>query len=175
MPQSPATIETLQTQLQRLYQALAQTADAMLRAKDEAGLLHQVCTELVTNTPFHAAWIRRPEKDGRIQVLAAAGGSSPLLPQSGNAPPAVRAWMQQQLVYNNDLLADPQLAPWMEFLQRNAWHAALAVPIVRSGAPWAVLAVASPQKGVFDEQTVALFRRIGDLLGQGLTALDTQR
>ncbi len=168
---------------QRLYHALAQTADATLRARDRSDLLRQVCTELVTNTPFHAARIGRPDKDGCIQLLAAAGEGAAQLPQdaclqtaqSGNAPLVVRAWMQQQLVYDNDLLANPQSAPWKDLMQRHAWRAVLAVPIQRNGAMWAMLCVVSPQKGVFDAHTVALCRRIGDLLSQGAAAQYVQR
>ncbi|WP_298288264.1 EAL domain-containing protein [Thiomonas sp.] len=166
--------------LQRLYQALMHEADVLLRSRDEHDMLRRTCKALIHKTPFHAAWIGLPDAAGSMmQVVAQAGEgtaelSSLALPlhDANHTPLAVRAWIKQRMVFNNDHLADTQLAPWNDFLVRHRWHAALAAPVRRAGRPWGVLVFVSPERGVFDLQTVALCARVAELLGHGLDELD---
>ena len=168
--------------LERIYQALAQAADVLLRGNDEADMLRQACEKLISGTPFHAAWIGKPDESGIFRVLSLAGRGARDLPDihvslrdGEQAPLIVRAWAAQHIAFHNDHLADPQLAPWREFLLRHAWHAALAAPVFRGQDLWAVLVFVSPQRGIFDAKTVALCERVSELLGRGLDELDIKR
>ncbi len=170
------------SQLERLYQALAQAADLLLGARDEPGMLRGTCEQLVRGTPFHAAWIGRPDDAGIFRVLAQAGRGADALPevpaslqQGRGGPLIVRAWRSQRMAYNNDHLADPEMAPWRDFLQRHAWRAALAAPVFRGARLWAVLVFVSPSPRIFDSKTLALCERISELLGHGLDELDRRR
>ena len=165
--------------LQRQYRALMQTGDVLIHARNERDLLARLCQEMTHDTAFHAVWIGRPDAQRQMQILAQVGeGTEGLadldirLPQDGQGPLIVRAWLTQSTVFNNDHQADPQLAPWQEFLQRHRWASGLATPVRRGGAIWAVLAFVSAERGVFDADTVTLCTRVGDLLGRGLDALD---
>ena len=164
---------------QRLYRALIFEGNVLLRSRSEHAMLRDTCRALTAATHFHAAWIGRPDKHGRIRVLAHAGeGAAGLanldipLTDEQHAPLVVRAWKMQSRVFNNDHLGDPQLAPWREFLQKHRWHAALAAPVWRRGEIWAVLVFVSPERDVFDAETLRLCDQVADLLGQGLDQFD---
>lgn len=168
--------------LERVYHALAQAADVLLRGHDEAEMLRQACEKLISGTPFHAAWIGKPDESGIFRVLSQAGRGAQDLPEihvsqrdGEHGPLIVRAWATRRIAFNNDHPADSQLAPWRDFLLRHAWHAALAAPVFRGQELWAVLVFVSPQRGIFDTKTVALCERVSELLGRGLDELDIKR
>ena len=165
--------------LQRLYQALMQAGDVLIHARNERDLLERLCRQMTHDTAFHAVWIGRPDAQRQMRVLAHAGAGSAgladlhiMLTENAQGPLVVRAWTTQSTVFNNDNQADPEQAPWLEFLQRHRWASGLATPVRRGGAIWAVLAFISTERGVFDADTVTLCTRVGELLGQGLDALD---
>lgn len=165
--------------MQRLYSALMFEGDMLLQARDARTILDRTCSSLTYDTSFHAVWIGQPNEAGRMEVLAQAGeGAAALqtlnipLSDTDHAPLAVRAWQAEQVVFNNDLLADPHMAPWADFLREHRWAAALAAPVRRNGRIWAILAFVSPDVGVFDDDTLALCTRVADLLGHGLDELD---
>ena len=143
-------------------------------------MLDSLCSKIVQETPFHAAWIGRPGADrGLFDVLALFGegvaqvhDARPRLTHEYESSMTVRAWSGGQLLFSNDTLADPMLAHWHEGLARHRWLSALAVPIRRGGIVWGVLTLASPRRGTFDEQTVDACARIAALLGHGLDELD---
>ena len=166
--------------LQKLYRALLHSGDVLIQSRSEQEMLDSLCSKIVQDTPFHAAWIGRPRTDAELfEVLAMFGEgtgqvdeSRPRLTSEYRSSMTVRAWTGQQVLYSNDTLADPQLAYWHEGLARYRWLSALAVPIMRGGSIWAVLTLASPQRGTFDAQTVEVCARIAALLGRGLDELD---
>ncbi|BEV73070.1 hypothetical protein THUN1379_25520 [Paludibacterium sp. THUN1379] len=168
--------------LQHLYRALMSEGDVVLQARSASEMLLRTCEKLIDGTQFHAVWVGRPNIDGRFEVLASAGCGTvelpqvelPLMPQQG-CPLVLRAWRSAQLVVNNDHLDDPLLAPWREFNQRHGWHAALAAPVWRAGQCWAVLMFVSPQRDVFDEQTIELCQFVAALLGHGLDEMDLKQ
>jgi len=165
--------------LQSLYQALMTEGEVVLQATSSLEMLQRTCDRLVQGTQFHAAWVGQPDHDGLFQVLASAGsGASQLhtlainIHDEAHTPPMTRAWNEKRLCYNNDHLADPLLAQWRPFLVTHCWHAEMAVPVERDGAVWAVLVIISPQREVFDGNTISLCQRVAELLGHGLDELD---
>ncbi len=165
--------------LQGLYRALMYEGDVLLLMRDEQDMLRKTCRALTRETPFHAVWIARPDTAGHMICLAQAGEGAQAIQSMDirvgderHAPLVVRAWMKERIVFNNDHLADPQLAPWRDFLTEHRWHAALAAPVHRGGAIWGAMAFVSPDRNVFDTQTIELCQRVADLLGHGLDELD---
>ncbi len=164
-------------ELERLYRALLHEADVLLRCDDEASMLTQTCAQLVTGTLFHAAWIGKPGADGVFEVLAMAGEGDELLesvkvPIDHPGSVSARAWRDGRTVYHNDYPAVLSVRPWLEVLQRHRWAAALATPVYRAGALWAVLVLVAPEHDVFNEASVELCERVSGLLGLGLDEFD---
>ena len=168
------------TNLERLYRALLHSSDVLIQSRSERDMLDGLCSKIVEQTPFHAAWIGHPADDtGMFDVLAKFGAGTgqvdaarPRLTPDYRSSMTVRAWTGQELLYSNDTLADAQLAPWHAGLALHCWRSALAVPIRRDGRIWAVLTLASPRRHAFDEATVEVCRRIAAVLGHGLDELD---
>lgn len=166
--------------LQELYRALLHSGDVLIQSRSEQEMLDSLCSKMVQDTPFHAAWIGHPGEHGELfDVLSLFGegtaqvlASRPRLTPEYRVSMTVRAWTEQRLLYSNDTLADPMLEYWHEGLAANRWLSALAVPIHRGGSIWAVLTLASPRRGTFDEATVDVCSRIAALLGHGLDELD---
>ena len=165
--------------LQALYRALLHCGDVLIQSRREQEMLVSLCAKLAQDTPFHAAWIGRPDSSHRFDVLAVAGegtaaAHAALAPSTpGNGVSFVeRAWTGKQLVVCNDTLADRTLRPWHEVCVANRWLSVLATPIFRAEQPWAVLALAAARRDGFDASTVEVCTRIGALLGRGLDELD---
>ncbi len=166
--------------LQRLYRALLHSGDVLIQSRSEREMLDSLCSRIVEQTPFHAAWIGRPrDASGLFEVLAMFGDGTgqvdaarPRLTPEYQSSMTVRAWTEQQLLYSNDTLADPLLTHWHEGLSRHRWLSALAVPVRRAGRLWAVLTLAAPRRQAFDEHTVEVCTRIAAMLGRGLDEFD---
>ena len=166
--------------LQKLYRVLLHSGDVLIQSRSEQEMFDSLCSKIVQHTPFHAAWIGRPRGEGALfEVLAKFGegtgqvdAATPRMTPEYRNSMTVRAWIGGQLLYSNDTLADALLEPWHAGLAEHRWFSALAVPILRGGAIWGVLTLASPRRGTFDDATLDVCARIAALLGYGLDELD---
>lgn len=168
--------------LQALYRALLHCGDVLIQSRREQEMLTSLCAKLAQDTPFHTAWIGRPGECGAFEILALAGDGAeqvraapPILTDGQTASVVVKAWNRRQLVICNDTFADPTLQPWHAGFAQHHWASVLAIPIVRAKRVWAILALASPRRGCFDEATIEVSMRIGALLGRGLDELDLKK
>ncbi len=168
--------------LQSLYRALMSEGDVLLQARNVPDMLLRTCQTLTEGTQFHAAWMARPDEHGRIEVIARAGSGADQLDalrislhDEDQSPLVLRVWSSHRNACSNDLLGDPRMAPWRASMSAYDWRSALAVPVFRAGAIWAVLVFVSPQPNSFDRQTTELCQRVAELLGHGLDELDTKR
>ena len=167
--------------LQALYRALLHCGDVLIHCREEQQMLDSLCTKLVQGTVFHTAWIGRPGQKNVFDVLALAGegaeqvrAAPPELTDRECASVIVRAWNRQRPVVCNDTLTDPTLRPWHAGFATHRWLSVLAIPITRAAKIWAVLVLASPRSGCFDEATIEVCTRIAALLGHGIDELDAK-
>lgn len=171
---------TEREEAQRLYRAQVNAVSAMLAAEGEAEKCRTVCDALVDKTLFSAVWLVQPDLSGRIWVMAQAGKGADLVARlnwrvdqgTGPLPVMVRAWREERLVYTNDLATDLVGTPGYEEVLRHGWRAELAVPVLRGGQIWAVLAFTTLRFVGFDEGSIMLCRQVAELLGQNLDRLD---
>ncbi|MHB1706870.1 MAG: bifunctional diguanylate cyclase/phosphodiesterase [Acidithiobacillus sp.] len=160
-----------------LYQALISVGDIALTAEDENSLMVSTCRQLIDSGLFTAAWIARPDTDGYFYPLAAAGGSAArALPQRWPAVADVpegqtvgaRAWRSGKLLYVQDYIEDPYVAPWRDFAIEAGWRSVAGVPVLRNQEQWGVLVVIGDQVGIFSEEMLELLARVARLVGHGL-------
>ncbi|MEJ2631075.1 MAG: EAL domain-containing protein [Acidihalobacter sp.] len=163
----------------RLYRALIKGGNLLLRSGSDDELLRKTCRNLIRGTPFHAVWIVRPDTQGYFSVLASAGrGARSLQSLRVNVQDVAlssRAFRTGQRKYTNDSLKSAQGAAWIGFFERNRWHSVLAMSLLRQGRVWAVLGMAAPQRGVFDQETRDLCQQIAELLGRRMDELDLKQ
>lgn len=168
--------------LQGLYRALMQQADVVLRTRTASDMLIGTCERLVHDTPFNAIYLRRPNVEDQMVVVASTGSGAeelpnviPVLAEDARDQLVVRAWLTQKTAVENDLLGNVNLAQYHPFLKKHRWHSALVTPVWRGGKMWSVMGFVSEQYEVFDAQTVELCERVAELLGRGLDELDNKQ
>jgi diguanylate cyclase (GGDEF)-like protein/PAS domain S-box-containing protein len=168
--------------LQGLYRALMQQADVVLRTQTASDMLVGTCEKLIHDTPFIAMYLRRPNIDGVMDVVACTGSGAEELPnvisvlaEDARDQLIVRAWYTRKTVVENDLLSSAPLAEYHPFLRAHRWHSALVTPVWRGGEIWSVMGFVSERNDVFDAQTIELCERVAELLGRGLDELDNKR
>lgn len=168
--------------LQGLYRALMQQADVVLRTQTASDMLVGTCEKLIHDTPFNAIYLRRPNADGLMNVVASTGSGAEELPnvisvvaEDAREQLIVRAWLTQKTAVENDLLGNAKLAEFHPFLRAHQWHSALVTPVWRGGEIWAVMGFVSERNDVFDNQTIELCERVAELLGRGLDELDNKQ
>ena len=179
-----ATVSLVSTRLRNrrlesLYRAIMGEGEVVLEAQSSHEMLVSTCARLIDQTSFNATCIGNFDSRGLLHIVAAAGEGIENLrqlqftltgPNAGSL--MARAWNSRQVIFNNDHLSDPQVASWVEFLSNNHWHAAAALPIFTNSDLLAVLVVVSPEKDIFDPETLALCQRVVSLLGKGLEEFD---
>ena len=165
LTQEPAVAPAQQRlrRLTRLYQALSEINQAIVRMQDEAALFPLVCQVAVELGGMKMAWVGGPGADGRRLEPATAYGSKTAyladieIPLGSATPgPAATAWQQARNVIINDFQTSAMTRPWHEAAARYGWHSAGFFPIARRGRPFAVLGVYHEQADAFDEEAVAL-------------------
>ncbi|OIR14695.1 cyclic di-GMP phosphodiesterase Gmr [mine drainage metagenome] len=150
----------------RLYNALSEINQAIVRMEQEAQLFPLVCRCAVEFGGMSMAFVAQVDDKNKLFYPSASYGNgrdflagiviSPLadVPE-GNGPIGI-AYRENRSVIVNDYHADPVTTPWRERALENGWHSAATFPIQRGGRPFAVLSVYHAQAGAFDAEAIAL-------------------
>ena len=136
-------LEQRLAQSQRLYAALSQCNQAIVRCTSEPALLTQVCQIAVEFGGFKMAWIGLVEPGSQWVRPVASFGSGTAYLQSidisvdANQPhgrgPTGTAIRCQQPVWCQDFLQDPLTASWHEDARHFGWRSTAALPLNRQG------------------------------------------
>jgi diguanylate cyclase (GGDEF)-like protein/PAS domain S-box-containing protein len=150
----------------RLYNALSEINQAIVRMEQEAQLFPLVCRCAVEFGGMSMAFVARVDEKTNLFYPSASYGNgcdfldgiviSPLadVPE-GNGPIGI-AYRENRSVIVNDYHADPVTMPWRDRASDNGWHSVATFPIQRGGQPFAVLSVYHAMAGAFDEEAIAL-------------------
>jgi diguanylate cyclase (GGDEF)-like protein/PAS domain S-box-containing protein len=172
--------------LAKLYQALSETNQAIVRMDNETDLLPLVCRCAVNFGGMKMAWIGQlDEARGLIEPVAAYGtglqylnglsiSSSGAVPEGGPTGTALR---ENRPVIINNYLANPMTRSWHARTKQFGWGSAATFPIQRNGMPFAVLTVYHAQTDAFDEEATRLLDEMVVDISFGLDNIDreTQR
>lgn len=171
------------TRLSKLYQALSETNQAILRMHDEDALFPLVVKSAVDYGGMKLAWIGRaaadvPNKDMRfldstlpdpvIPVAAYGEGLSALdeirISTNPNVPqglgPTGTALRTNSCVIINDGLNATKTAFWHNFAKKYGWASSASFPIQRAGKVYATLTLYSDYAFAFDDEAVSLFKEM---------------
>ncbi len=184
LAQEPAALPVQQRlrRLTRLYQALSEINQAIVRMEDEARLFPLVCQVAVDLGGMKMAWIGRPSADGlRLEPTMAHGSGTAYLESieipltSPNPGPTATAWCEARNVIINDFQGSALTRPWHEAAARYGWNASGSFPILRGGKPFAALVVYHDQVGAFDEAVIALLDEMARDVTFALDNFDRER
>jgi diguanylate cyclase (GGDEF)-like protein/PAS domain S-box-containing protein len=145
----------------KIYAALSQCNQAIVRCVNEDDLFPIVCQDIVTFGGFDFAWIGRVNhEDGTIEPVARYGQgagylSTLTLSMKANDPhgngPAGKAARLGQPIWNQDFQHDPQTTPWQNQARIYGWHSVAGLPLTCEERVVAVLLLYSTTPHAFDE------------------------
>ncbi len=145
----------------RLYAALSQCNQAIVRCTNQDELFAQICLNAVRFGGMKMAWIGRVDPEsGQVKPLACHGDSldyvegidvsiDPKKP-SGNGPIGT-ALRTDQPFWSQDFQNDPHLVPWHTRGKAANWHAMASLPLHQNGQVFGSFSVYSDELNAFDE------------------------
>jgi len=151
--------------LNRLYAALGQINQAIVRLPRRDELFRKVCQILVEDGGFRMAWIGLPEPESHRLTPVADWGDENRYLQSINVytderpeghGPAGKAFREVRTVISNDMLNDLTMLPWREEAGRRGFQACAGFPIRLKGAVCGTLMVYATEPGFFQDKEIAL-------------------
>jgi hypothetical protein len=134
-------VEERNQRLSRMYSALGECNQAMLRAKDEAQLFSQICCDMVAYGGMQMVWIGMVSAEtGLVRILASAGegieyqrglvvSSDERMPEGRG--PSGTAIREDRPYWCHDFKRDAATAPWRERAVRFGWETVAALPLHR--------------------------------------------
>ncbi len=145
----------------RLYAALSQCNQAIVRCTDEQELFAQICQDIVVHGGMTMAWIGRTDAAGdMIGMVAAYGDGADYLQNLqisvhedspfGHGPTGT-AFREDRPFWCQDFQHDPATLPWRERAARFNWAASASLPLHLAGQVYGVLTVYTGEKQSFDE------------------------
>lgn len=169
--------------LNRALRALSASNQAMVRAQDESGLLHETCRILVDEGGYRMAWVGFAEQDAEktVRAVAHAGINEGYLDtvkitwadtERGRGPTGTAIRTGQPSVCQN-MLELPRLAPWREEAARRGYASSCALPLVVGGKSSGALTVYSTLPEAFDAAEAKLLAELVEDLTYGLQTLRT--
>ncbi len=158
--------EGLRARQTRLYRALSEINQAIVRMEERSKLFPLVCRVAVEYGGMKVAWIgeRLPGSD-RIRPAASHGNGleyvqSLVVSLDAAVPegrgPTGTAWRERRNVVVNRFQESPMGTAWREQARRYGWGAVGAFPILRARLPVAMLVVYHEHPDAFDEDMVRL-------------------
>lgn len=165
------------TQLNRLYQALIEISDVIVRVRDRDEILRQTCRIAVERAGLAMAWIGFLEPDGSVPPVAHWGHEDGYLtalhidvndPRFGRGPVG-RSITEGRYVIA-DIAHDEMMEPWREEALKRGYRAVGAFPL-RMSAQQGMFILYAAQPDFFDERRVQLLQTLAIDLGVALDAL----
>jgi len=155
----------------RMFAALSDTNEAIMRVASPEDLYQRVCEAAVHGGKLLAATLCVPRENSMdAQIVAVAGeGAEHLRNVRLSIDAAIpegrsligTAFRTQAPCVSNDFLADSRTAPWHEAAKQAGIASAAALPLIQDGRTIGVLLLHSTEKQAFDDEIVQLLTRLG--------------
>jgi PAS domain S-box-containing protein len=151
--------------LNRLYSALSQVNQAIVRTRTRDDLFRKVCDVLVEQGGFRMAWVGwHDPSTQRLMPVAHAGDDGGYLEsvqvyaddRSEGRGPSGHAFRADRPYICNDTFDDPVTRPWRTELEQHGFRALAAFPIRANGAVVGTLAIYAMVQGVFRDKEISL-------------------
>ncbi len=172
--------EETAARLNRALRAVMQCSEAIVRARDEAGLLDQVCGILVDVGGYRLAWVGRAEQDEAhtIRPVACRGLARSYVDEitvtwadapSGHGPmgSAIRTGRP---FLSRDITADPAFI-WVERALRHGLRSVLALPLLVRGRAVAALGIYAAEADAFDAEELRFLETLAQDVSLGIASL----
>lgn len=160
--------ETNETNLKRVYSALKNINQLIVRVEDEDELLEGICNVIV-DVGFKAAVIAHIEPDLKVNIMHKAGGCKDFFERvkasvNGKSEHgggiASKAFLENKIVLNPDISTNPYIGYWRKDLLQCGFMSHCAIPIHKNGKIEYVLLVFSGQKNAFVNEFLDLLTEL---------------
>jgi diguanylate cyclase (GGDEF)-like protein len=179
----PASSSTSQEHLclNRALRTLSGCNRALLRAENEATLLQDICRVIVEQAGYRLAWVGRAEHDPAQTVtpVAHAGLEQAYVDSlniswgenaRGHGPSGTAIRTGQPSLAQN-LLTDPNTAPWREGAIQHGIASVMSLPLRVEGQIFGALGIGAPEPDAFGPQELELLSEAAEDLAFGLETL----
>ncbi|HEX8963568.1 MAG TPA: GAF domain-containing protein [Rhodocyclaceae bacterium] len=168
--------------LARLRTAISITNRAIIRSQSPAEVYRAVCRACIEQTDVKLAWIGVADESGErivpVEVAGAAVGYladraitlSPEDPE-GHEPAAV-GYREQRAYFCNDFPRDVGSAAWRERAFAHGLRAVVALPLLRGGKPYGMLAAYGSERNFFDADSVEMLLDMADNVSFAIDQFD---
>ena len=177
--------ENRQDRLTKLYRALSEVNQAIVRMETESELFPLVCRMAVDFGGMKMAWVGQMNPaSGLIEPIVNYGSGSDYLDDitisgSDAVPegrgPSGTAYRENRNVIVNDLRADPSMRPWLGTASSFGFESCGSFPVFRGDKPFAVFTVYHEQADAFDEEAVGLLDEMSRDISFALNNFDRER
>ncbi len=150
-----------------LYATLSEINQLIVRAKNEADLLLDVCNKIVNRGLFKYAWIGIFDKNKELKRTFACDKSdyinyvkNALTRPNAKQGPSLSSFLKSKIVINNDTSRNSVMAPWKDELLRRGYLSSASIPVIKKGKTIGSLNFYSEKQGIFDKDTYKLLKEI---------------
>ncbi|MEH2113531.1 ATP-binding protein [Nostoc sp.] len=167
--------------INRALRVLSACTQAVIRAIDEATLLQTLCQLITEEAAYRMAWVGYVCHDAAktVQPIVWAGYEAEYLKTVNitwaNTPrgqgPTGRAIRSRQPIACQNMLEDPNFAPWRETAQQRGYQSSLVIPLFDAREVFGTLNIYSSEADAFNPQELALLTELSDSLSFGILAL----
>ncbi|OPY25182.1 MAG: sensory histidine kinase AtoS [Methanobacterium sp. PtaU1.Bin242] len=167
----------------RELHAIRKCNQAMLRAVDEETLLKEVCSIICNEAGYRLAWVGYAEHDTAktIRPVAWAGYDSGYIADARlswsedterGQGPAGRVIRSGEIVYVQDFVTDPLMAPWRESALEHGYRSGIALPLKdKESKTFGVLLIYSAEPNAINSNEIKLIEELSEDLAFGITVL----
>ena len=163
--------ELASQRLARMFAALSDTNEAIMRVSSPEDLYQRVCEAAVHGGRLKAASICVPrETAGDAKIVAVAGEGADTVRDvqiSIDSSTAIgrglvgTAFRTQAPCISNDFQNDPRTVHWHDTARQAGIAAGAALPLVQNGRTMGILLLHSADKNAFDDEVVQLLMHMG--------------
>ena len=168
--------------LNRLYAALSQVNEALLRSTTREGIFEEICRILVESGLIAMAWVGWVDTaTQRVLPVSSFGDDTGYLEgieiyATGDRPegrgPTGTSIREDRVYICHEFTAAPNTQPWRAAAVRAGWAGSASLPIRLYGKPVGALTLYALQAGVFGDDRVALLEQVAGNVSFALDALD---
>jgi signal transduction histidine kinase len=165
----------------RANRALSRCNRALVRARDEATFLQEMCRAVVETAGYRLCWVGYAEADSdrSVRPVAQAGYEGGYLEtarvtwadtERGRGPTGTAVRTGRPSVFR-DVATDPLFAPWRAEALKRGYASVLGIPLVIGPTVAGALTIYAAEPDAFDQEEVRLLQTLTNDLAYGVTAL----
>ena len=167
----------------RALKTFSECNQAVVRARKEPHLLHEICRIIVDIGGYRLAWVGfvRQDEAKTVQPVAQAGYEEGYLDklnitwadtERGRGPTGTAIRAGKPIVVKN-ILTDPNYTPWRAEASNRGYESGIALPLISNGQAFGTLNIYAEEPDAFDSEEIKLLTELADDLAYGIIALRT--